>query len=97
MKPSRITNERMDRGYFDRRLDGLRHGRIPAVPNTYCQYCYYQWTKFDDTKKEAFNYMCKNRGRIWRCLLCNVNLCPVCDMEFHGISMQDKSKLLGKK
>ena len=56
VKPSRITKERMDKGFFERRLDGLRHGRIPGVPGAYCQDCYHQWsTEFDDREKVAFN------------------------------------------
>mmetsp|Transcript_1246 Transcript_1246/g.2705 ORF Transcript_1246/g.2705 Transcript_1246/m.2705 type:complete len:149 (-) Transcript_1246:39-485(-) len=97
MTPTSVTKKRFENSYFICRLDGLRHATIACVEGSYCQYCAYQWNnEFNDVQKQAWGFMRKNRTKIQRCLVCNVNLCPNCLNKFHDISMQDNAKLLGR-
>ena len=87
-KVHHITKERMDRNFFNRRLDGQRHAWIHALNKHSCQYCHYMWAnELDDTQRVTF--MCKKQKKykIIRCLVCNVNLCNSCDHEFHGVEL----------
>ena len=99
VKQSTVNASRLRTNFFPRRLDGLRHGCIPCSGTpAHCQYCYYQWSNvFNDEEKKSFLYMKQNKKQIRRCLVCNVNLCHVCEHEFHGISIDDNAKMLGKK
>ena len=38
----------------------------------------------------------RNRANVHQCLACNVNLCPICEIKFHGVRMCELAKLLGK-
>mmetsp|Transcript_4248 Transcript_4248/g.9509 ORF Transcript_4248/g.9509 Transcript_4248/m.9509 type:complete len:170 (-) Transcript_4248:36-545(-) len=97
MTPTSVIKKRFEKSYFICRLDGLRHATIACVEGSYCQYCAYQWNnEFNDVQKQAWGFMRKNRTKIQRCLVCNVNLCPNCLNKFHDISMQDNAKLLGR-
>jgi len=99
VKQTTVNESRLRTNFFPRRLDGRRHGTVPCPGNVaHCQYCYYQWSNvFDDQQKEVSTWMKQNRKQIRRCLVCNVNLCYICEHEFHGISMQDNATLTGKK
>ncbi len=78
---------------WPRQFDGLRHASLP-VTGKHCQYCYYQYTyEFNDAQKESLPWMEWNRRHIRRCLVCNVNLCEICEIEFHGVRMSETSKL----
>ena len=93
-----ITEKAIKANHFPRRHDGLRHASVPNdIVHSYCQYCSYQIkSDFNTKQQEAYPYMKKNRRHTRRCLVCNVNLCPVCENEWHGIMMDDTAKLLGK-
>ena len=101
VKQSSMNKARVEGNFFVRRFDGLRHGTVSCgnkLPDMHCQYCYYQWSNnFNDEQKESNITMKRNRKEIRRCLVCNVNLCPMCENEFHGIMMSDNAALLGKK
>ena len=47
-------------------------------------------------QKDAFELMKWNRANVRRCLVCNVNLCHICEIEFHEVKMSETTKLLGK-
>ena len=38
----------------------------------------------------------RNRANVRQCLVRNVILCPICEIEFHGVRMCESAKLLGK-
>jgi hypothetical protein len=81
---------------WPRRFDGMRHASLP-VTDRHCQYCHYQYKyEYDDAQKGEFGKMKKNREHVRRCLVCNVNLCYICENEFHGVQMCETAKLLGK-
>ena len=81
---------------WPKRHNGLRHASLP-VTSIHCQYCLFQYTHdFDDNQREANPKMERNRANVRRCLVCNVNLCPICEIEFHGVRMCESAKLLGK-
>ena len=42
------------------------------------------------------DWMVNNRESVRRCLVCNVNLCPNCELEFHGVNISNTRQLLGK-
>ena len=99
VKVTSITKNRLEGGHFLRRLDGLRHASWP-VSGVTCQYCHYQYShvlKDDQKQKGVLDWTRQNRKTIRRCLVCNVNLCPFCENEFHGIMMSDTARILGKK
>jgi hypothetical protein len=52
--------------------------------------------EFDDAQRREYGKMEKNREHVRRCLVCNVNLCFICENEFHGVQMCETAKLLGK-
>ena len=97
MKPTKMTKKAMlTNKYWPRRFDGLRHSSLP-VSGRHCQYCLYQYDNdFDESQKDAFEMMRRNRANVRRCLVCNVNLCHICEIEFHGVQMSETTKLLGK-
>jgi hypothetical protein len=81
---------------WPKRYDGLRHASLP-VHQRHCQYWYYQYAyEFDDSQREVNPTMQRNRAHLRRCLVCNVNLCSICEIEFHGVRMCESAKLLGK-
>ena len=81
---------------WPRRFDGMRHASLP-VTLRHCQYCHYQYKyEFDDEQRKVLPKMHKNREHVRRCLVCNVNLCYICENEFHGVQMCETAKLLGK-
>jgi hypothetical protein len=47
-------------------------------------------------EQETWNHMEQNRQFILRCLVCNVNSCPNCINEWHGVDMRDTNKLFGR-
>jgi hypothetical protein len=86
-----ITNNK-----WSRRFDGMRHASLP-VTDKHCQYWLCQYTHaLDDKQREGCGKMLKNREHMPGCLVCNVNLCYVCENEFHGVRMCETAKLLGK-
>ena len=93
---TKITKKGMEGNRFERRLDGRYHSTVRAKANARCQYCYYIW-KHTYTAKEqdTYGYREQNRAHTVRCLVCNVNLCPICMNEWHGVEMSDTNKLLG--
>lgn len=93
-KATTLTKIRMHSNYFKDRLDGKRHASLPC-PGIRCQYCAYQYKHMlTDAERESRKHMKSNRdsSSCRRCLVCNVNLCPKCELEFHGISYDDLSK-----
>ena len=90
-KPDTITKKRMGKGHFSARLDGKRHASIPASTGdsrAHCQYCYYKWGILpDEDAKKQNTWMQQNRKNVRRCLNCNVNLCWLCENEWHGVDM----------
>lgn len=96
-KPTPMTKKAMETNKpWPKRYDGLRHASLP-VSNRHCQYCLYQYTyDFDVSQREVNPMMQRNRAHVRRCLVCNVNLCSICEIEFHGVRMCESAKLLGK-
>jgi len=96
-QPNHMTRKAMDSNkHWPKRFDGLRHASLP-VTGKICQYCKFQYTHdFDDRQREANPKMLRNQANVRRCLVCNVNLCPICEIEFHGVRMCESAKLLGK-
>ncbi len=85
-----ITNKR-----WPCQFDGMHHASL-LVSDQHCQYCHFQYHyEFNNSQSETFSKMEKNRMHIWQCLVCNVNLCPACEIEFHGIQMCETAELLG--
>ncbi len=88
-----IMKERLESGYFKRRLNGLRHNWVPCEREVLarCQYCYYilnnkvAKNKYKHYEKE----LKQNRDRVHRCLVCHVNLCPRCEPIFHGVDLSN--------
>ena len=81
---------------WPRRFDGKHHASL-TVADRHCQYCHYQFMyELDDEQKKVFWNMNKNRKHVRQCLVCNVNLCYICENEFHGVQMCETAKLLGK-
>ena len=86
--PYSITTKRMESSFFSSRLDGRHHPTLPT--ESYCQYCRYQFLHVIDEESRSDNkLMEQNRKHVRRCLVCNVNLCSSCDLEFHGINTKD--------
>ncbi len=96
-QPNHMTRKAMDSNkHWPKRFNGLRHASLP-VTGKICQYCKFQYTHdFDDRQREANPKMLRNQANVRRCLVCNVNLCPICEIEFHGVRMCESAKLLGK-
>ena len=94
--PSIMTKKAMQMNdKWPRRFDGMRYASLP-VTDRHCQYCLYQFkNELNDEQKEGFWKMSKNREHVRQCLVCNVNLCFICDNEFHGVQMSETAKLLG--
>lgn len=81
----RITKNRMDSNFFSKRHDGKFHPSIPTTShNAYCQYCKYKSSK-------------EYKKRIERCLICDVNLCWSCRLEWHGHDLGAVNRMLSKK
>jgi hypothetical protein len=81
---------------WPKRNDGLRHASLPVI-NRHRQYCYFQYTyDFDDSQREVNPIMQRNRAHVRQCLMCNVNLSLICEIEFHRVRMCESAKLLGK-
>ncbi len=97
VRATTLTKSRMEKKFFARRLDGLRHGSVHVIGNELrCQYCYYQWKQLGEQEKKSAYFMKNNRKQLHRCLVCNVNLCPICENEFHGVQMSETGRLFGK-
>ena len=91
---TKITKGNMAGSGFARRFDGRYHSTVKAPSITRCQYCYYIWKHTMNVKEqETLDHMEQNRQFIFRCLVCNVNLCPNCINEWHGVDMRDTNKL----
>ncbi len=76
--------------------DGLQHASLP-VTNNHCQYCLFQYTDdFDDNQRQANLKMERNWANVHQCLVCNVNLCPIRKIEFHGVRIVQVGKSLRK-
>ena len=90
-KPDSITVQRMKSNFFTRRFDGKQHPTLPT--ELACQYCRYQYRHvLTDAQREDNKLLDQNRKHVRRCLICNVNLCPSCELEFHGIETADLGK-----
>jgi hypothetical protein len=90
-KPDSITVQRMKSNFFTRRFDGKQHPTLPT--ELACHYCRYQYRHvLTDAQREDNKLLDQNRKHVRRCLICNVNLCPSCELEFHGIEMADLGK-----
>jgi len=97
VKTCSITAKRINSGYFMRRLDGLRHNlvAVPAQGDKSCQYCRYKFNNTMDAEQRSVNdYMRNNRTQPRRCLVCNVNLCPECEFEWHGVDVTNMKQML---
>jgi hypothetical protein len=93
----KITDGNMKGTAHSHRLNGNFHAMIKALPHMRCQYCYYIWKHDMNAKQQRdFGYMERNRADTMRCLRCNVNLCPNCWNEWHGVDMRDTNRLLGR-
>jgi hypothetical protein len=94
----RIMKGALGGGYFCHRLDGMRHNWILASRTSHCQWCYYKLQNdYDEKDRRHFRKaLQQNRERIQQCLVCHVNLCPVCDNYFHGahLSAYTRVKIL---
>ena len=94
---TKITKGNMAGSGFARRFDGRYHSTVKAPSITRCQYCYYVWKHtMNAEEQETWDHMEQNRQFILRCLVCNVNLCPNCINEWHGVDMRDTNKLFGQ-
>ena len=80
-----ITERKLYSNYFSHRLDGRRHPAIPTRQT--CQFCRFHFNQLPVKDQKANELMKQNRKDVRRCLTCNVNLCPKCDMEFHGVDI----------
>jgi hypothetical protein len=98
-KTSSITEKRMGSGYFSDRFDGRFHPSIPkSADSEYCQYCRYKYNHLCNIQdKEMNNWMINNRAKVSRCLVCNVNLCWACNLEWHGHSLLTINTMLDRK
>jgi hypothetical protein len=95
--PTPMTRKAMETNKpWPKRYDGLQHTSLP-VTDKHCQYCYFQYTHdFNDKQREAHPRMEINRAHVRQCLVCNVNLCSICEIEFHGVCICETAQLLGK-
>jgi hypothetical protein len=96
-QPHHMTRKAMDSNKrWPKRFDGLRHASLP-VTGKICQYCKFQYIHdLNERQMEANPKMERNRVHVQRCLVCNVNLCSICELEFHGVRMCETAQLLGK-
>ena len=96
-QPHHMTRKAMDSNKrWPKRFGGLRHASLP-VTGKICQYCKFQYIHdFDKRQREANPKMERNRANMRRCLVCNVNLCSICELEIHGVQMSEMVQLLGK-
>ena len=81
--PPHRDESRRREGYFD---------NVPPLGRRWagdmCQLCYHTWfNEYDNIQKKERSYKQRNRFRIQRCLVCNVNLCIDCDHSFHGVDL----------
>ena len=95
-KPHSITEKRMKTNFFLHRLDAKQHPSLPTESR--CQYCHYQFThEYGDDLRRSNALQKQNRKHVRRCVVCNVNLCPDCDLEFHGVRREDLKKYFSGK
>ena len=95
-KPASITAQRVNSNFFCCRLDGKQHPTLPT--ESACQYCHYQYRHvLTDAQRKVNKYQDQNRKHERRCLICNVNLCPSCELEFHGIKASDLGQYFRRK
>jgi hypothetical protein len=90
VKPHRISQKRLDRGFFAYRFDGQRHCSVPARKNDMCQFCFYTWVhELDENQRKDKKIKQKRQKRegVSCCLVCNVNLCQECEHSFHGVDL----------
>jgi hypothetical protein len=91
----RIYRRAIEEGHFRHRLDGMRHNTIPCQKDSHCQWCYYKLMNEYDGRARKYmrNALGQNRQMIRRCLVCHVNLCPLCENEFHGADLSAHTKV----
>ena len=91
----RITRRAIEEGHFRHRLDGMRHNWICCMKDSHCQWSYYKWmNNYDKHERVGMTDALKqNRQKIMRCLVCHVNLCPLCEPEFHGADLSAHTKV----
>ena len=71
-------------------FDGHFHAIVKALPTSQCQYCYFVWDhEYDKKQKKSWSFMEKNWKDIIRCVVSK------CVNEWHGVDMQDTTKVLG--
>ncbi len=93
----KITTGDMNGTYFPHWFDGKFHGSVSALAHMRWQYCYYIWNnEYNDKQRTDFGYRERNRHKTVHCLVCNVNLCPNCMNEWHGVDMRAANRLLGQ-
>ena len=91
----RITRRGIEEGHFRHRLDGMRHNNIPCIKDSHCQWCYYKlMNEYDKCERnEMKDALKQNRKMIMRCLVCHVNLCQICEPQFHGADLSAHTKV----
>ena len=95
-KESKITKENIHSSLFLHFFDGRFNGTIKGLPKLQCKYCNYLWkNEFNSKQQKDYGFMESNKTSMVHCLVCNVNLCPNCISEWHGVDMQDTNSLLG--
>jgi len=91
----RITRRAIKDGHFGHHLDGMRHNSICCMKDSHCQWCYYKLmnncNKHERSEMKAS--LKQNRQMIMQCLVCHVNLCPLCEPEFHGADLSAHTKV----
>jgi hypothetical protein len=97
-KPNQMTKKAMETNKpWPKRCDGFRHASLP-VSDRHCQCRLHQYTyDNDDSQREVNPMMQRNRAYVRRCLACNVNLCSICEIEFHRVRICESEKLQGNR
>ena len=94
---TKITKKSLEGTLHSRRLDGRFHCFVKALYSMRCQYCYYVYSnEYNEMQQEVYEFKRQNKQNTVRCLTCNVNLCPNCWNEWHGVDMRDTNRLLGR-
>jgi hypothetical protein len=85
----RIYRRAIEEGHFRHRLDGMSN------KESHCQWCYYKlMNEFGGRdRKNMRTALGQNCQMIRRCLVCHVNLCPICDNDFHGADLSAHTKV----
>ncbi len=87
IKPHRISKFRLGSDFFTYRFDGQRHCSISIHTNDMCQFSLHSWMHVFDDLQRKDKQKKRNRFRMLRCLVCNVNFCHECEHSFHGVEL----------